>query len=247
MKKIIDYKEVSPLVLRYFKRGVITNNFLGAEDYKAEIKEGRLFFAEGEDSLNLYVRRDEFYEFYFYALSESVAFPEFSEPLIADVVGNGAKVLENNGFFKILERVKLEINSNTDSMVAGKKSEKADAVEIFSLLKNSFNEFTGYIPNFSQVEKECEEGYFYKYSENGKIAGALRWGKTGKTAQIKHLCVSDKFRGMGIGKSLTKDFLTENPKAIVWTGKENTAAIKLYKSFGFSESNIESTVYRKDV
>lgn len=245
MKKITNFKEVSPLVLKYFKRGVLTNNFLGTEDYKAEIEEEGLFYEAGEDWLNLYVKRDDFFQLYFYALSEDVVFPTVEETLIADVVGDGARVIEKNGFEPILERIKLEINTEKEPIEAGIRSEKEDANEIFEIMKRTFDPYTGFAPNFAQVSKECEEGMYYKHMEEGKIAGVLRLGKSGKTAQIKHLCVLEEYSGKGIGKKLTKAFLDENPKAIVWTGKENAAALHLYKSLGFCESKTESIVYRK--
>lgn len=247
MKKITNFKEVSPLVLKYFKRGVLTNNFLGTEDYKAEIEEEGLFYEAGEDWLNLYVKRNDFFQLYFYALSEDVAFPTVEETLIADVVGDGARVIEKNGFEPILERIKLEINTEKEPIEVGIRSEKTDAEEIFAIMKRTFDPYTGFAPNFAQVSKECEAGMYYKHMEEGKIAGVLRLGKSGKTAQIKHLCVLEEYSGKGIGKKLTKAFLDENPKAIVWTGKENAAALHLYKSLGFCESKTESIVYRKSV
>ena len=247
MEKITNFKEVSPLVLKYFKRGVLTNNFLGTEEYKAEIEEEGLFYEAGEEWLNLYVKRDGFFQLYFYALSENAAFPEVQGTLIADVVGEGTKVMENNGFEKILERIKLEVNTEKEPIEAGIRSEKTDAEEIFAIMKKTFDPYTGFAPNFAQVSKECEAGLYYKHMEEGKIAGVLRLGKSGKTAQIKHLCVLEEYSGKGIGKKLTKAFLDENPKAIVWTGKENAAALHLYKSLGFCESETESIVYRKSV
>ena len=244
MKKITDYKEVSPLVLKYFKRGVITNNFLTAEDYKSEIAEDRLFYDCGEEYLCIYVKRDGFYQLYFHALSEDVLFPEIKEKIVCDISGYEGKILKENGFCGLIERVRLEKVAEAE----GESFEKAtmeDAEEIYELMNNCFDKFTGYVPNLTQIKSECERGLFYKIEKENKIAGILRSGKSGKVSQIKHLCVSDDFRGEGIGKRLCAEFLKEKSKVIVWTGKENILALNLYKSLGFTEDKVTSTVYMK--
>lgn len=244
MKKITDYKEVSPLVLKYFKRGVITNNFLTADDYKSEIEEERLFYDCGEDYLNIYVKRDGFYQLYFHALTEDVIFPEIKEKIVCDISGYSGNLLIKNGFLEVLERVRLERNNDAEgeSFI---KAIKDDAEKISELMNSCFDKFTGYVPNFTQIQSECEKGLFYKIEKNDKIAGILRTGRNGKTAQIKHLCVSEDFRGEGIAKRLCAEFLKENTKVTVWTGRENKAALNLYKSFGFTEDKTNSTVYMK--
>lgn len=245
MKQITDYKEISPLILKYFKRGVITNNFLTSEDYKYEIAEERLFYNADDDYLNIYVKRDRFFQLYFHALSENVIFPEVDEMLICDIAGECGNVMKINGFSEYIKRVKLEIELEGEGELSDKKALKGDASAIYELMKKSFDKFTGYIPNFTQIEAECENGFFYKLEENGEIAGVLRSGKSGRTAQIKHLCVKEEYRGKGVGRILCGEFLKENKKAVVWTGKENAAAIGLYKSMGFVENKSESTVYMK--
>lgn len=246
MKKITDYQEVSPLVFRYFKRGVITNNFLSAEDYRCEIAEGRLFYKAGDDYLNMYIQRDGFFQLYFHALAEDVTFPEVSELLVCDIAGEPGKLMANNGFAEHIRRVKLERNVPAAEVFCSPHiAEKKDAKGIFALMGACFDKVTGYVPNFSQIEKECENGLFYMVTKEDKIAGVLRRGQSGKLAQIKHLCVDKEFRGQGIGKILCNEFLRENPKAIVWTGKENVSALNLYQSLGFAKSGLESIVYTK--
>ena len=247
MNPIRNYQEVSPLLLRYFKRGVITNNFLSADDYRAEVKEGRLFYCAKEDFLNLYVKRDGFYQLYFHAFSQDTCFPAVNVPLIAEMAGENTGILEKNGFLKILDRVKLELSLDIPPKKAGQKAQKEDTRDIFQLLCRSFSSETGALPTFAQVEKECEDGFYYKIMSQGELAGILRFGKSGKTAQIKHLCVKEAFRGQKIGKQLVLDFLAENPKATVWTGAANAAALTLYHSLGFTDCELKSTVYRKDV
>jgi len=245
MNKINDYKEISPLIFKYFKRGVITNNFLTPKDYRCEISEGNFFYIADEDYLNLFVKRDNFFRLYFYVLDENVIFREIDAKIVCDIAGISETLLLNNNFIKALERVQLKYNSEKEGIASYFKAKKEDAEEVFKLMENCFDKYTGYSPNLTQLKEECEEGVIYKEVIDGRIAGVLRAGKSSKISSVKHLCVSEEFRGKGIAKKLCREFLNENTNAIVWTGKENTSAISLYKSLGFSESGLKSTVYMK--
>ena len=247
MKKITQYNEISPLIMRYFKRGVLTNNFLAKEDYISEIEEGRLFCKTGDDFLNIYVLRDGFYRLYFHALNEEVVFPSINGTIVCDCVGY-EEFFARNGFKKVLERIKLEcanyeVQIDTDAFTAS----VSDADKVYEIMQSSFNLFTGYLPTFTQIKNECENGLIYKTEDCEKITGVLRCAKTNSSVQIKHLCVSQEFRGCGIGRKLCSIALGNGKKCTVWTGKENKTAIGLYESCGFTQSGLESIVYRKDV
>ncbi len=247
MRKITQYSEISPLIMKYFKRGVLTNNFLTKEDYTAEIKEGRLFCKTGDDFLNIYVLRDGFYRLYFHALNEGVVFPSINDTVVCDCVGY-EQFLTGNGFIKELTRIKLECaNSEPPTVTDGFLAGVSDADEVYEIMKSSFNSFTGYLPTLTQIKSECENGLIYKVESDSKIAGVIRCAKTNSFVHIKHLCVSEEFRGCGIGRKLCSIVLGMGKKCSVWTGKENEAAIGLYESCGFTQSGLESIVYRKDV
>lgn len=249
MRKITDYKEVSPTVLKYFKRGVITNNFLTAEDYKAEIAEGRLYFLEEKDFLNIYLLRDGFFILYFYILDESCSFPKISKKVVCDIAGDVPLAIKNGGFLKSLQRVRLEREKECEEKeISPYKADTANSEEIYKVMLNSLNKYSGYVPTHEQIKKECEEGLIYIVKDGKKIAGVLRSGVKGKVAEIKHLCVLEEFRKRGYARFICNEFLKENKdkKCIVWTGIENEAALSLYKSLGFLKSEMSSLVYIKE-
>lgn len=242
MKKITDYSEVSPLILKYFKKGVMTNNFLTPEDYKAEIKEGRLFYLAGDEFLNLYVKRDGFFIMYFYTFSKDFIFPKIDEPIISDVPGEYSEILENNCYKKVLTRIGLEKPLEDGENSFGESAREEDAEEIFFLMGKNFDKFSGYLPNLTQVREECRGGLIKIEKSSGEISGILRTGKKGKVLVIKHLLTNEKYRGTGVAKRLLSGI---KDKSTVWTGNKNTAAINLYKSMGFLENGKKTLVYRK--
>ena len=246
MKKINDYKELSPIIMRYFKRGVITNNFLTKADYVSEISEGNLFYEEEENSLCLYLLRDSFYILYFYALSPSAVFSNQDKPIICDAVGC-EEILKANGFKEILTRVQLVREADEITDCEGRPATKTDAQKVYELMKSSFNDQTGYVPTYHQMLSECSENLIWVYTAGSDIAGVLRLEKSKGATTIRHLCVAPEYQRQGIGKKLCKCAFQDGKKSIVWTGKENNSAILLYKSSGFVLSGMESCVYRKDV
>ena len=247
MKKITEFSEISPLVLKYYKRGVITNNYLTPDDYKAEIKEGRLYFEECDQNLWIYVKRDGFYHLYFYILNSEAELPKSEDKLIAELPEKLMEFGEELGFVKLLDRISLKREAQESEFEEIQKASEDDAKRVMEILKSSFDEKCGDLPNLSKISDECRDGLIMVTKTDGKISGVLRF-ETGKTsAKIKHLAVDAKFRGMGLSKTLVGGFLaSQNGKNIsVWTGKDNIPAINLYKSFGFSEDKNKSAVYMK--
>ena len=247
MKKITDYKEISSLIMKYFKRGVLTNNFLTKEDYLAEISEGRLFYENGDEFLCVYVLRDEFCQLYFHALNDKVVLPKTDIPQVCECVGYEDFILKN-GFNKLITRTKLEHLVNEDKFLnEAVVSDIKDAEGIFNLMSETFNAVTGYMPTLATIQSECERGLIYKITLNGTLAAVLRLAVAKNSVHIKHLCVAKEFQGQGLGRKMCACALSLDKKCTVWTGSKNHVALNLYKSFGFEECGLRSVVYRKDV
>ncbi len=246
MKKITDYKELSPLIMKYYKRGVLTNCFLSKDDYIAEISEGRLFYKSDDSYLCLYLLRDGHYQLYFYALDSEVIFPSADMPLICDCVGY-EDLLKHNGFSKLITRTRLEHEGTDGVLNETVIASVQDATEVHKLMTESFDPITGYVPTLAQIKNECENGGIFKIVIDEKLAAVIRPAITKNNVHIRHLCVSKDFRGRGLGSKLCGCVLSHGKRCSVWTGSENTVALSMYKSFGFKENGLTSVVYRKDV
>lgn len=245
MNRITDYKQVSPLVMKYFRRGVVTNNFLGADDFRAEIAEENLFFDAEDGALKLYVKRNGFYVLYFYVFPDCSLGGLPGANLVCEVSQKCEEILQNSGFSKFAERVKLERIGKEENGGLTETAAAADAEEIFLLMQKSFDECSAYLPTLTQLRTECENGFVKIVRGGDGISGALRWGIGGKTALIKHLCVKSTERGKGTAKRLCAAVLAEHERCAVHTGKDNKPALSLYKSMGFCEAESESAIYMK--
>lgn len=245
MKEVTDFKELSSKIMKYFKRGVITNNFLSPESMKCEIKEKNLFYEQDDNFLNIFVKRDGFYRLYFYALNDKVLFKNTMPKTVCDFAGDDHGVLINNGFLPYISRVRLTCDCADFEKMAPEAAEIADSEQIYNLAQAAFDKYSGYTPTRTEISEEILKGKIYIKKIGSETAGFLRYGISGKTAEIKHLCVSEKFRRKGIAGELVSMFLSESTKSVVWTGTENAAALALYKEMGFFEDGCKSTVYMK--
>lgn len=229
--------------MKYFRRGIVTNNFLTPSDYRSEIAEGELFYEASDNALSLYTARDGFYILYFYAAPDCDLPKLPSETTVCEVSGKSEDIAKNHGFTKLFDRIKLEASflpSSSDGTTAACAD---DAESVYSLLNECFDPTSAYLPTLTQLRAEAEEGLLKLYRRGEEILGVLRYGISGKCALIKHLCVAKNASGQGIAKRLCLSLMSEHEKCSVWTSAENMPAVSLYKKLGFSETGKSSTVY----
>ena len=79
--------------------------------------------------------------------------------------------------------------------------------------------------------------------------GVLHISKKLKSSEIKHLVVSENYRGNGISKSLIEKYLldTVGLSKHVWTGTNNEVAKNVYSKFGYKPDGYVSIVLTNDV
>lgn len=248
MRRITDTDELSRMVMRHFKRGVITNNFLTPADYRAEIAEGRMFGEDDGENLLLFLEREECYKMFFYLLNAEKAFPHQDKKIVTELPPSLYDLAERGGFTRIAERVLLKTESRqTAASGIAEHTDAEDTEKVYDILKSSFDPLTGNLPTVTQIKTECGAGEILVIKQDGECAAILRGESAKNTAKIKHLAVDEKYRGRGFADELLKDFLAENQgkKCSVWTGVENEKALNLYKKFGFSEEKDRTAIYVK--
>lgn len=243
-------KELSARVFPFLRRGVFTNAFLSPETYASEIAEGRLFTHTEDGFLGIFLSRDDFYSLYVYVLGEKMPpFPP-SLPLICEIAGDAPACLSEE-LAPFFSRVHLSRAPSETAHVSSdvRPLSSLRAREGFSLLSECFDPRTAALPTFTEFCRDCEKGNVLEKTEDGTLAGLLRFSCSAKRAEIKHLCVHPDRRKQGVAALLCESFLAVHGEKTVsvFTGSENRAARALYESFGFVRDEITSTVYQKGV
>ena len=248
---VSSVKELSARVFPLLRRGVFTNAFLSPDTYASEIAEGRLFTHAEDGFLGIFLSRDGFYSLYVYVLGEKMPLFPSSLSLLCEVAGDAPAFLAES-FTPFFSRVHLsrapsEGASGSPSGICPLLPSQVR--EGFSLLSKCFDPRTAALPTFTEFCRDCEKGNVLGKTEDGTLAGLLRFSCSAKRAEIKHLCVHPDRRKRGVAALLCESFLAAHGKKTVsvFTGSENRAARALYESFGFVRDEITSTVYQKGV
>lgn len=248
--KVNSFKELTPLIFPYMKRGVVTNNFTSPEVYRAEIQENRLFYHKTDCFLALLFQRQDFCAMTFYYNGGEVLLPE-GLPLICEAAELSVPfLLEAKGFIPFYRRVHMtRENGAVEGCVPPAVSllSPEQAEEGYRLLTSCFDSCRGALPTFTEFSRDCASEGVLVLREEGQAVGLLRERLSGKKAEIRHLCVHPSFRGKGVGGRLCRAFLHRRGGNVcsVWTGEENLAAQALYRRYGFLCDSKTSVVYKK--
>ena len=80
------------------------------------------------------------------------------------------------------------------------------------------------------------------------LAGMIAGFTAADTGEILTVCTAPQYRRQGVARMLMEAFLTAVPEDVESIALEvrqsNTAAIELYKSFGFEKSGVRKRFYR---
>ena len=120
--------------------------------------------------------------------------------------------------------------------------EDRDLEEVNEILMESFN--------FSKVTNKKDDNIVELVAYTDRVLGYLYIVKVYDIVKdtyhylIEDVCVSSKFRGMGIGKALMEEAIKRCDNYITLTSRpERVAAHKLYEKLGFVKSNTD--VFKK--
>ncbi len=156
------------------------------------------------------------------------------------------------GFEEILSRVRLSrpagsaLNNKDEKMQFYVRSSMLeDAAYINKLLYDSFDPVTGCLPEDDELHSDAAAGNILMLIKNDtELCGILHYKAAKKSAEIKHLAISQAYRGYGLSTILINEFLgkCKDMKTTVWTGSNNAAALNAYKDCGFTEDGRRSSV-----
>ncbi len=257
MIKVNSYEEIAKLISLQIRKGVVTNCFIKEEELKVEIENHQLYYIVFPNGLLIFRDRGSHYILNYY-INGDVGFSlnDVEKDVVIEIVyrdndKNGKELVtffENLGMKVYLERVRLtrKLECAKDASLEVTKCKLEDAEDILLLLKENFDLYSGCIPSKEMILKDIENQKIYVYKKE-KIEGLLRFDKSKMSSTIKHLAVRKEFRNKKIAQNLIRKY-HEDVKGvpmIVWTGKENKAAIALYEKMGYQIDNFKSMVLMK--
>jgi len=117
--------------------------------------------------------------------------------------------------------------------------------DVLQFLRCNFHVYYGCIPTEEKLKKDIQMGFVYAAMIEDKIIGVLHFQETDKLAEIRHLAVGEKWRGKGVAGQLMQVYESKVnvQKKIVWTGRENQNAQKLYQKYGYQKDDYVSSVF----
>lgn len=260
MKNIASYEEIAPLLRKYLKKGLITNHFMNADEYKYAISKNKLSFYEWNGGNIFLNHKDDFYKLTYQLLdlkynldvklSEKIVI-EITKRQLDDSFYDVVNYWKENGFNDVLNRIRLsqeKLNKDDCTLECENVRISLCTVEelcnVNFLLTKNFNKYTGCLPDEVQLEEFLKCGFILGAYINNNLVGILHFSHKRGLSEIRHLCVNKEFRKMAVASLLISAYhskFAENRK-YVWCAKDNYAAKKLYKNFGYCEDGWESTV-----
>lgn len=219
MRRIECYDEISALLRPWLRRGVLTNNFLTAADYRAGVGGGTLFVDRHEGGLFFFRRREDFWQVHFHLQADpqiwpEVIFPAFSvaEAAARDKLpGAASGFLRARGLHTCLIRKRMtavavggaRADEGTDGIIVQTATE-TDAEAVNALLRAHFNRYTGCLPTWEELEADIRERLVFVCQRDGQTAGVLRMGARAGYTEILHLAVAEAFRRQGVGRAMVE-------------------------------------------
>lgn len=258
MIKVDRYEIISSLIMKQIRKGVMTNNFLTEKDLKIEIENNLLYYYEYAGGLLILRDRNSHYILNYYINDITKEIEEtFDKNIVVEIVSrpndNNDKIINcflHYGFSVCLERIRY--TNTCDKIVDNPMSENVqlckndDAENIYEILKENFNAYTGCIPTKERLIKDIENGNVYIYKDE-KIKGTLHIDKNKNSSEIKHLIVVENERKKGIATKLINKYFCDidSKRKTVWTGKENNCARRFYEKNGYELDGYTSIVLIK--
>ncbi len=250
IRKAETCEEITELVKKWFRPGVCTNLFLSAQELQREADRGALYYGVWPRGFLLLRKRDGFFRgaYQFLPGGDCPQLPDELHVILEiparpkDKTAPAAQSFwQEGGFVPVLERLRYRKEWEKAPAASALPSREMEIVlakaermeEALSFLKAHFDPLTGCLPSLEELSKDQ---VFCLLDEKGAVAGVLHGAFGRASSEIRHLALREDVRRRGYAGALIRAYEAQSPssKSLVWTGKENSAARRLYEKCGYS-------------
>lgn len=161
------------------------------------------------------------------------------------------QIMGDLGFCLYKKYLRKKLQLNTIPPILKNESicyaELDDIDVIQKLIVETFDEISDQIPDREELERMVSNKQVFKYVPTNYLAGFLINERQGKKSYLRMLCIGEKYRGNGIGKSLLQEYINseyENVKLFyLWVDSQNGKAIELYSRYGYISDGLEQYIF----
>lgn len=270
VKEIISLDQYSNIIKEFKSRHgkVDTNNYFMQDSIEQYILENRIHYVLSDEILYFFMDEYDYSKLIFYLpVGKAASLVKIRQTVLIDFVFRKNKKMiyvemlcskwqecgfrEYKSYQKMILYVKKkEILENLlpelcEEFVLG-NNDISCAEPLLDLWRNGLDEKSTPLPGIDEI-RDCilRKEILYIKSRNGDLCGAIRYVQTGKTFNLHHLVISQKYRRKKLGKYLMEMIIH---KAIeididyckLWVDIKNKAAIELYLKCGYVLENIYS-------
>jgi ribosomal protein S18 acetylase RimI-like enzyme len=258
MRAICDIEFFENLLSAFNQKNTLSNFYMLKDEYSRLIDLGNLFYIVDANNLYVYVKKFSFVKLFYFLNDMNLYFNhDIKFPQVLEIVYRGEKHYPSShvdfwtksGFEKHLSRDcyflknnDLIIESATSNILIQNAQAEADLIYGQSLIAENLDLYTGDQFSFEELRLFAQAGHLYIAFEEGKPCGMLQADFKNGVFWLGHIVVDAQHRGKGIAKVLVEYYLNagielECNQFQLWVIQDNTAAVNLYKKYGFKYLN----------
>ncbi len=258
MERIDNYAALSKLLSAQLHRGVRTNAFASADEYRAEIAAGKLFVHSFDGGLLLLHDRGDYQRLNFYLHDKPLPRMKWDKPTVVEIAARprDAAMAATAADF-MAAGFALQFYRRRVTRPAGiavppgpmpvETVQVQDAEAMMEFLYQGFDPVIGCLPNLAELKEILARGEILCVRQNGRMIGLLHFNPGRTSTEMRHLAVRPECRHCGAAQSMVAVYLERTGllRSQLWVREGNTAQV-LYDKNHYAPDGWRSAVLRYD-
>lgn len=264
MRRISQYDELSQIVKS--NRNKESNYFFMKDKIVNLIDKGKISIDEADGNIYIYEDCGSFFRMYYFfdGKTDALKIDVEDKDIVVEIPYSKSlnerqllqeKILKNNGFTLERESSQMSVSAedaflygdNLDQKLSFKYGNIDESDKYMEMLYAILNPLFAFLPNKHElqnlIDKKCIICAYY----DGKLAGVLNAEQVKNNVWMRHIVVSEIFRGKSIGGRLVGEehriYMDKCRDFKCWVDIHNTPSIKLHEKFGYKFDDRKANEY----